>query len=189
VDPATLALNAATTLTAALALLFSRLDSRHQQSTEPVDFRQALWQMSWLVHRWAAQAKTTDEVMQSWAQGNLDDLQASSTMRSNFSLQSMLRDRGRVLMLRKGDDDYGLSHLLRLYGPEVQEALETGLARRAELIVELAVDLPHLRAAQPEVLQTTVRRLQSASRELDHASKQLDQYIRDHFPPDDGVDT
>ena len=75
-----------------------------------------------------------------------------------------------------------LHDLLDLYGPELLDILETGMAGRQELIGELITELPHLRAEQPESWQATMTRLESTSLELNHASMRLKEYIRSHFP-------
>ncbi len=188
-----MALNAATALTAALTLFFSRLDSRRQHSTEKFDFRAEMWNLSWAVHNWLNHAWTTNNLMQLWAQGNLNNAEAAEALRDPFKFQIAAPDE--VLALLRGENHHdkpddrsewrSLRHLLNLYGPEVLETLETGLRGRRELIDELIAELPQLGAGGPELLQATVGRLESTYDELDRASDQLGKYIRDHFPPDD----
>jgi hypothetical protein len=189
VDPATLALNAATALTAALTLFFSRFDSRHQRTMEPFDLKMALWDLSMAIDVWAAHARTTSRVMQSWARGQLDDKQAAIkidqwTAKDALGRQIAALDEVIEMLGGEGRGFHSgyLRNLLRVYGPEVLEALESGIGQRRELIETLRAELPVLRAGGPKVVQAAVTQLESTCEELTGASRRLDAYLRVHFP-------
>lgn len=192
VDPVTLALNSATAFTAALALFLSRLDAHHRRVTEPVDFRLSLWNLSDALSVWTVCLEKTDEVMQRWALGELDDAQAARRIRLAVEDQAGASDD--VLPLLQGETNNlperylkgwrGLRHLLSLYGPEVSEMLETAIAQRRALLDGLVAELPNLRAGGPDLIQASTTRLHLAGKELASAQTQLDKFVRDHFPPE-----
>lgn len=181
-DPASLMLNAATALTAALTLLFSRLDSRHQRATEQFDLRTTLWDLSYAVDSWEGHAHVTNSWMQRWAQGLMSDEEAARAITGPIRMQVMSSEEV-LAMLHEKDRHGNLRHLLKVYGPEVLEVLETGFGQRRAAIDDLAAKLPQLRAGDPEIMQATMTRLESTMKELSDASARLDEYLRVHFFP------
>ena len=192
VDPASVVLNGATALTAALTLLFSRIDARRRRREELPDIQLALWQLSKKVFEWATMMSDTNRVMELWARGLLPDVQAelALTGQTNILMQiaygdeasTMLRWRADVGYLGNEDASWTLQDILRLYGPEVMSLLEQAFEHRLALIHWLAAEFPDLRADDPEAITPILTQLYLTKRQLMGASTQLDEYIREHFP-------
>jgi hypothetical protein len=212
-DPATFAFDTATALTAALALLFSRLDTQRQRTKEHFDLREALWQLTFAVNSWASDAANTDRTIQDWAEGQLDNNQAATKLAFRLTAQGSSSDAALALLHGKNIVDrlalsrlghpmpmplpkrlwrrrllqppwHDLRHLLNLYGPEVLEVLETAFRRRRVMLSELIDELPTFQSRGPEIMQELTARLQSATSELENALNKLNEYVRIHFPPD-----
>lgn len=181
VDPVTLALNSATALTAALTLLFSRLDA-HRHSEEHFNLQTALENLWFALVHWRANAEATNRIVQSWMQGNqtIDDV--SSAVEYIFKDQLTSMDGAFNLLNLHTPRGAPLREVLGLYGPEVLDALEAGMGQRRQLLDTLVAELPHLKAEEPQALDAMMTQLESTSRELDDASTRLREYIRNNFP-------
>jgi len=77
-----------------------------------------------------------------------------------------------------------LRYLLRLYGPELIEVVDTASAGRGRLLQELSEELPHLQERSPEELTETLKRLDSTSEKLNLATVRLAEYIRENCGPE-----
>jgi alkylation response protein AidB-like acyl-CoA dehydrogenase len=187
-DPATLALESATAFTAALALLLSRLDVRHQKIIDHPDVRERLWKLAVDLADWKSAAEETDRIMELWARGNLTDDKAVQLIYEATRLQITLSDAISDIMhgieyRDRRERERSLRNLLRISGPDVSDVLTTAIDQRHIAINELTIKLPSLRAEGYDAMQATVKRLHFASEELARASTQLDSFVRDHFPP------
>jgi hypothetical protein len=188
-DAATMALSCVTDLIAALTFLFSRLDARRRNATEPFSVRNALYHLSLVLEAWKFNASWTNHVFDSWAQGQVGDSEIAK-LRDAVGIQIASSDE--VLAMLNSADGAGnnshpeswrtLRHLLDLYAPELFAVLQSAFGQRRDMIDELVAELPTLRAAGPEAMQATASRLHSAYEELEKALESLDKYIRDQFP-------
>ena len=207
-DPATLAVASATALTAALQLLFNRLDAHRKRKAEYLDFQTALECLSWALLAWRRSAERTDHLIQEWVDGRGADEDRVRSLLTVVGSQLMSSQEAFALLQGEWDIadrmtrrrvDYhpkhedglvrrrsawqSLRHLLHLYGPEVLEVLETAMGRRRALLHQLSSELPNLRAKGPEAMQATAERLHLATEKLDSALIMLDEYIRSNFSP------
>ena len=182
-DLATLVFDSATALTAALTLLFSRLDARRQSSKEDFNLQQALLDLSYAMRRWRDATAITNGCVRRWLQGGIRTNQLSREVREILAAQTVeMDDAFLVVYGRNNRSKRPLRHLLSLYGPEVLNVLETAMVQRRDLLYELVAELPRLRAEEPEAFQITVTRLESTSQELEHATERLTEYILSNFP-------
>ena len=203
-DPAAFSLETATALISALTLFLSRLDSRRRRSAEIPNLRDSLIALYDALLNWIAIAQTTDRRMRSWAESGMPNstieeiLQISSinqprivhAMRSqgtndiNRLIVTRAKIATRAAGILSGDAKSWLSvrNLLKLYGPELLQVVDTAIAERRRLIEKLSEELVRLRETSPEELAEALERLESTSQKLRLASTMLSEYIRDNFP-------
>lgn len=189
-DIASLALQSASALTTALALMFARFDAHRKRTSEPLDSRSrdALYILLTALWAWGTDAKMTDQAFQEWVDGHLDDGTAVDRLnRIPNRLQMQRRTSEQVLTMLRSDSPYAqdLRFFLKLYEPELLTLLDTALASRRELIDKLIAQMPSLRADGAEAMRATSNKLHDTSEQLNQAAERVRLYIRGTFPPGD----
>jgi hypothetical protein len=186
VDPASIALQSATTLTAALALLFSRLEASRKRTSEPFDVRAALVMLYRALIAWAIDAERTNDAFQKWVDGDLDDASATSQLnaiKDRVAIQHITSEQV-LTALRAGSGAWGdLRLVLGIYQPDLLTLLDKTLAGRRELIDNLVNQMPLLRSEGIESMRATCTKLQRTLQEVQQARLRVSLYIRDNFPP------
>ncbi len=102
VDPFTIIFDAATALTAALALFFSRIDAHLEHSAKRPDFRSDLERLSYAIGIWISDAQHTDAFMNAWAQGRFG---LANIRKAHRRVGSQLESSEEVFALLRGDWD------------------------------------------------------------------------------------
>jgi hypothetical protein len=181
VDAPSIILQSVTELTAALALLLSRLDARRRRASESFDERAGLHSLFRSIEAWHNDALMTDRSFQQWVEGHIDESSAIYLLKKfKDHVKTQGKTADQALALIRGDSN--LRPLLSIYGPELLAVMDSALAGRRELIDGLVGEIPNLKKAGLSAMQAASMKLRRASKELGEAVLQVSVYVRTNYP-------
>ncbi len=179
-------LEAISTLLAAISIVFSRLDRRHDAVMATPDLRSGLLQLDGLLENWLVAAQATNTAAATWV-GDVEFALRHQLAVADMFDKTVQSPLGADSEVSANSDTAPLRRLFEIYAPAESAHIAEWATSRHDLLNLMLRDLARARRTQtPDQANPWEAQFRESYDNLLQAQRELREFIRNSFPLSEG---